>query len=198
MGHLWQNIHIISVHVGRYKCSSTRQIACNVQILPLGEIYSTMSHSAGYASIFRGLLLKGNMEEKGFRGTPLQQQGNTATIWDTMALSQFSTVYQLRTVSLPTDLPVLYCNKLQQTENYIMLPTVIFSSFCEIQYMVAKKKKNSYNIQNYLRHTDELNNFGVEIISVSCTMTTQGQSCQHVSSWNHKKYITIRYTSGKL
>lgn len=41
---------------------------CNVQILPLGGIYSTLSYSAGCASVFRGLPHKGNVAEKGFRG----------------------------------------------------------------------------------------------------------------------------------
>lgn len=133
IGHQLQNSHIISVHIGRYKCSSVSQIACNVcnvQILPLGGIYSTLSYSSACASVFRELLPKGNMAEKSFRGTLIQQQGNAATIWDTLAPSQFSTVYnQLRTyVYLPTDFPVLYCDKPQQ-EDYLMLPKVISSLF---------------------------------------------------------------------
>lgn len=71
-GSLAAEFHIISVHVGRCTCSSMSEIACNVcnvQIPPLGGIYSPLSYSAGCESVFRGLLCKGNVAEKSFRGT---------------------------------------------------------------------------------------------------------------------------------
>lgn len=50
-----------------------------------------MLYSPVNTNVFRGLVFKGNVEEKVFSGTTLKQQGNTATIWDTTALSELST-----------------------------------------------------------------------------------------------------------
>ena len=63
--------------------------------------YAALIESYRALGVLRGLALKGNVAEKCFRGTLLLQQqlqqGNTATIWDTWALSQFSTVPQRKT-----------------------------------------------------------------------------------------------------
>lgn len=91
-----------------------------------------VSYSAGCVDVFKGLLLKGNVAEKGLRGRLLllQQQGNTAPIWHMGDFTQSHTVRQLMpSVHLASDSPLVYeggawvSNRLQQSaDNLLFLP----------------------------------------------------------------------------